>query len=73
MTDGAAQIAGRWFADAAQWQMPRHVAEAVRAGWIAGYPEPDGRYSFRPDRTATRAEAAALLVRAVGEALGRAE
>ncbi|OTA42206.1 MAG: hypothetical protein A6D92_00825 [Symbiobacterium thermophilum] len=73
MTDGAAQIAGRWFADAAQWQRPRHVAEAVRAGWIAGYPEPDGRYSFRPDRTATRAEAAALLVRAVGEALGRAE
>ncbi len=70
LTDGAAEIAGRWFADAAHWQRPRHVAEAVRAGLIAGYPEPDGRYTFRPDRTATRAEAAAMLVRALGDALG---
>jgi len=72
LTDGAAQIAGRWFADAGEWQRPRHVAEAVRAGLISGYPEPDGRYTFRPDRTATRAEAAAMLVRALGDALSPA-
>lgn len=66
LIDGAAQISGRWFADAGTWQRPRHVAEAVRAGLIVGYPELDGRYTFRPARTATRAEAAVLLVRALG-------
>lgn len=66
-SDGVAVIEGRRFTDAGQWQRPRHVAEAIRSGLIAGYAEAEGAYTFRPDRTATRAEAAAMLVRALGE------
>lgn len=65
LADGGAEIGGRWFVDAGEWQRPRHVAEAIRAGLIAGYPEPDGRYTFRAGRSATRAEAAVMLVRAL--------
>ena len=66
---GTTVLQGRRFTDAAQWQRPRHVAEAVRSGLIAGYAEADGGYTFRPERTATRAEAATMLVRALGGGL----
>ena len=62
---GTAVIAGRRFTDAYQWRWPRHVAEAVRSGLIVGYPGEGGSFTFGPRLTATRAEAATLVVRAL--------
>lgn len=62
---GAASIAGRRFTDAGRWQWPGHVALAVTHGLVTGYAEPDGWYAFRGDRTATRAEAAVMVIRAL--------
>ena len=59
------QVGPVGFRIGSEWAGP---IEALRALY-AGYPEPDGRYTFRPDRTATRAEVAAMLVRALGETL----
>lgn len=62
---GAATLGSRTFSDAGAWARPGHVAVAVEAGLITGYPEADGRFTFRPDRSASRAEAAVMLVRAL--------
>lgn len=56
-------IGGRPFQDAALWPYPGHVAMAVESGIIAGYAEAGGRFSFRPERPATRAEAAVMVAR----------
>lgn len=56
-------IGGRPFQDADRWSYPGHVAMAIESGIIAGYPEADGRFSFGPDREATRAEAAVMVSR----------
>ncbi len=62
---GLASVGGKLFTDAGSWARPGHVAEAIDLGIVTGYAEPDGRYSFRPDRQATRAEAAVMIVRAM--------
>lgn len=60
-------IGGRPFLDAGSWAYPGHVALAIESGIIAGYAEPGGRFSFRPDREATRAEAAVMVARFLGK------
>lgn len=47
-----------------------HFALALERGILTGYPEPGGRFSLRPSRTATRAEAAAIVARMLAQ-LGR--
>ena len=49
-----ADLAGHWAKSA--------IEEAARIGFVEGYPDD----SFRPDRSVTRAEFAAMLVRALG-------
>lgn len=56
-------ISGRPFQDAGTWAQPGHVAMAIESGIIAGYAESGGRFSFRPEREATRAEAAVMVAR----------
>lgn len=56
-------IGDRRFADVARWKSPGHVALAVETGIITGYPESDGSFTFRPERQATRAEAAVMVQR----------
>ncbi|HLO02201.1 MAG TPA: S-layer homology domain-containing protein [Symbiobacteriaceae bacterium] len=56
-------IGGRPFQDVADWSYRGHVAMAIESGIIAGYAEPDGTFSFRPERAATRAEAAVMVTR----------
>ncbi len=59
---------GAGFADTAKHWAAAEIAAAVRAGWLRGYTEADGSVTFRPDRTITRAEAVAVLNRALGRA-----
>lgn len=56
-------IGERPFQDAGTWSFPGHVAVAIDSGIIAGYAESGGRFSFRPEREATRAEAAVMVAR----------
>lgn len=65
VVNGQANVGGRLFRDADSWRRPQHVAAAIRAGLITGYRESDEQFSFRPEQTATRAEAAAMVVRAI--------
>ncbi|HYG58500.1 MAG TPA: S-layer homology domain-containing protein, partial [Symbiobacteriaceae bacterium] len=65
--DGVAAIGGKPFSDAATWTRPGHIAVAVEKGIITGYREADGRYTFRPYRQATRAEAAVMVVRTLSQ------
>jgi len=61
---GRAEVGGRVFTDAGEWGKPGHVAVAVEQGIITGYLEAGGAtYTFRPHEEATRAEAAAMVVR----------
>lgn len=60
-----ATVAGKTFSDASLWRYGGYVKLAVEKGIITGYPETDGRYTFRPDRQATRAEAAVMIGRAL--------
>lgn len=62
---GEVLLGERTFNDAGLWTKPGHIAVAVEAGIITGYAEGDGRYTFRPNRSATRAEAAVMVVRAL--------
>jgi uncharacterized protein YkwD len=64
---GVATVAGKTFSDAARWGRAGYVTLAVEKGIITGYPESDGRYTFRPDRQATRAEAAVMIGRALDQ------
>ena len=48
--------AGHWAVSA--------IGAAAAAGWINGYAEPDGGFSFRPDQSITRAEAVKVTNRA---------
>lgn len=52
VTDGAWYYAG--------------VCSAAAKGWICGYDNGDGTYSFHPDSGITRAEAVAIVNRAIG-------
>jgi hypothetical protein len=63
LVNGAATIAGHRFTDAATWVRPGYIAAAVEAGIITGYPEEGGSFTFRPTRSATRAEAVVMTVR----------
>lgn len=65
LTGGLLSLGGRSFADAGAWSRPGYVAQAVEVGIVAGYKEADGTYTFRPDRQATRAEAAVMSLRAM--------
>ncbi|MFZ5827894.1 MAG: S-layer homology domain-containing protein [Bacillota bacterium] len=65
LVGGAATLGARTFSDASTWIRSGYIAVAVEAGIITGYAEPDGRYTFRPERSATRAEAAVMVVRAL--------
>lgn len=58
------------FSDQAQisTNLREYVATAVREGIMEGYPESGGAKTFRPLESLTRAEAAVLLYRVVGEA-----
>ncbi|MDF2627309.1 MAG: putative S-layer associated protein [Symbiobacteriaceae bacterium] len=63
LAEGTATVAGRPFADAADWTRPGYIAVAVEQGIINGYPADGGFYAFHPFRQATRAEAVAMIVR----------
>ncbi|MFZ5815573.1 MAG: S-layer homology domain-containing protein [Bacillota bacterium] len=65
LVGGTAVLAGKSFSDAGDWEKAGHIAVAVEAGIITGYSESDGRYTFRPARSATRAEAAVMVTRAL--------
>lgn len=67
LIDGRATIAGRLFTDAAQWGRSGHIAVAVERGVITGYQEEGAAYTYRPARSATRAEAAVITVRAISQ------
>ncbi len=41
LIDGAAQISGRWFADAGTWQRPRHVAAVLLVRALGNIPVAD--------------------------------
>lgn len=60
---GTVSLGGRRFTDAGVWSRPGHVAVAVEHGIIMGYSEAEGHYTFRPARSATRAEAAVMITR----------
>lgn len=64
-TGGLLKIGDRVFIDAASWSRAGHIMVAVENGIITGYQEADGRFSFRPTRSATRAEAVVMVVRAM--------
>ncbi len=64
---GRAIIAGRTFMDADRWRRPGHIAVAVEQGIITGYLEDGEVFSYRPARLATRAEAAVMVARMLGE------
>lgn len=57
-------IGGRSFIDSDSWRHPGYVRLAVEQGIVTGYPEPGGIFTFRPERPASRAEAAVMVVRA---------
>ena len=44
----------------------RNIAAAAAQGWISGYLEKNGTYTFRPSRTITRAEAVVVMNRVLG-------
>lgn len=48
------------------------VASAVEKGWVNGYLESDGTYTFRPNNVITRAEAVTIMNRVLGRAADRA-
>lgn len=62
IVSGRTTIGERVFTDADTWQYPGHVALAVENGVVKGFAEADGTYTFRPASSATRAQAAALIV-----------
>lgn len=68
MSGGRLTVDGVVFSDAAQWANPGYVVTAIRSGIVHGYDEADGSKSFRPARTATRAEAVTMIVRMLDSA-----
>lgn len=60
---GRVTVDGRTFTDGSAWSRPGHIAAAVEYGIITGYAESGGGYTFRPARSATRAEAAVMTAR----------
>ncbi len=48
------------------------VASAVEKGWVTGYLESDGTYTFRPNNVITRAEAVTIMNRVLGRAADKA-
>ena len=44
----------------------QNIAAAAAQGWISGYLEKNGTYTFRPSRTITRAEAVVVMNRVLG-------
>ena len=61
-SDTGADLDGMPFADAQSHWARDHILAAYRSGWAQGYP--DG--TFRPDADITRAEAVAIVNRAIG-------
>lgn len=62
VTDG--RVGNQRFDDVSLWSRPGHVALAIERGIVTGYQEGlTGAYTFRPNREATRAEAAVMLIR----------
>lgn len=54
------------FADMKYHWAKSDIEEMANAGIISGYKNPDGTYSFAPDKEVTRAEFATMVARALG-------
>ncbi len=61
--DGRALIGEKAFRDARSWSKPGYVAVAIEWDIIRGYGESDGTFTFRPEGSATRAEACVMVHR----------
>lgn len=68
VSSGEASIDGSLFSDAGQWSHAGYAVTAIHSGIVRGYLEADGSYTFRPTRTATRAEAVTMIVRMLDRA-----
>lgn len=57
---------GSGFTDIASHWAREYIEAASRQGWISGYEEADGTFTFRPQRYISRAEAVTVVNRVVG-------
>ena len=55
------------FTDINHWAK-NDIAIAAEKGWISGYEQDDGTYTFRPNQPITRAEAVSVINRVLGRA-----
>lgn len=59
---------GSHFTDISAHWARTQIEAAAANGWISGYQEADGSYTFRPQRAISRAEAVTIVNRVVGRA-----